>query len=55
MQAVQDFIQQNKKRYLDELFDLLRIPSISADSDYKGDVERAAEFVAENLRKAGVH
>ena len=52
MQAVQDYIQQNKKRYLEELFELLRIPSISADSDYKGEVERAAEFVAESLRKA---
>ena len=54
MQAVQDFIQNNKKRYLDELFDLLRIPSISADPAYKQDVGRAAEYVAQSLRDAGL-
>lgn len=53
MQKVQDYIQQNKERYLDELFGLLRIPSISADPDYKEEVLKAAEFVAESLRKAG--
>lgn len=54
MQAVQNYIQSNKERFLDELFELLRIPSISADPAYKEDVRRAAEFVAEQLRKAGV-
>ncbi len=53
MQKVQDYIQQNKERYLEELFGLLRIPSISADSDYKEEVAKAAEFVAESLRQAG--
>ena len=53
MQKVQDYIQQNKERYLDELFGLLRIPSVSADPDYKDEVIKAAEFVAESLRKAG--
>ncbi|MCB9293407.1 MAG: dipeptidase [Lewinellaceae bacterium] len=53
MQHVQDYIQQNKERYLEELFGLLRIPSISADSDYKEEVVKAAEFVADSLRKAG--
>lgn len=53
MQAVQAYIHQHKDRFLEELLDLLRIPSISADPAYKKDVSRAAEFVAESLRKAG--
>jgi len=53
MQKVQDHIRQNKGRYLEELFGLLRIPSISADPDYKAEVVKAAEFVADSLRKAG--
>jgi acetylornithine deacetylase/succinyl-diaminopimelate desuccinylase-like protein len=53
MEKTQAFIQANKQRFLDELFDLLRIPSVSADPAYKGDVQRAAEAVAESLRKAG--
>lgn len=54
MQQVQSFIESNKDRFLEELFELLRIPSISADPKHKEDVRRAAEFVAESLRKAGV-
>jgi acetylornithine deacetylase/succinyl-diaminopimelate desuccinylase-like protein len=53
MQAVQDYIQTHKERFLEELFELLRIPSVSADPAYKGDVHRAAGFVADQLRKAG--
>ncbi len=47
------YIEQNKDRFLSELFDILRIPSISADSAYAGDVRKCAEAVAEHLRKAG--
>ncbi|MGB0391741.1 MAG: dipeptidase [Salibacteraceae bacterium] len=46
-------IQENKQRYLDELFDLLRIPSVSADPAYKDDVFRTADEVAKRLREAG--
>lgn len=53
MQAVQGYIHQNKDRFLSELLDLLRIPSISADPKYKEDVSRTADFVADSLRKAG--
>lgn len=53
MQAAQEYIQQNKQRFLDELFDLLRIPSVSADPAYKADVARCAESVAQHLRAAG--
>lgn len=53
MQAWNDYLSQNKQRFLDELLDLLRIPSVSADSKYKDDVARCAEAVKENLLKAG--
>lgn len=53
MQNIKDYIEQNKQRFLDELFELLRFPSISADPKYKEDVAKTADFVAEKLRAAG--
>tara|TARA_R110002050_G_scaffold81357_1_gene173970 strand:+ start:736 stop:2121 length:1386 start_codon:yes stop_codon:yes gene_type:complete len=53
MSSQKDYIQKNKERFVEELFTLLRIPSISADSAYKGDVMKAAEVVAESLKSAG--
>ena len=47
------YIEQHKDRFLQELFDLLRIPSISADSAFAGDVRQCAEAVAAHLRNAG--
>src|SRR5215471_10521379 len=47
------YINQNKQRFLNELFDLLRIPSVSADPKFKEDVFEAAEFVREKLEAAG--
>jgi len=47
------YIEQNKERFLQELFDLLRIPSISADSAFAGDVRDCAESVATHLKNAG--
>ncbi len=54
MQKVQHFIEQNKDRFLEELLELLRIPSVSADPAHKGDVQRTAEAMAVHLRKVGV-
>jgi len=54
MPAIDSYIQQNRPRMLDELKDLIRIPSISTLPEHKGDVERAAQFVAESLRNAGL-
>jgi acetylornithine deacetylase/succinyl-diaminopimelate desuccinylase-like protein len=53
MQQLQPYLEQNKERFLNELLDLLRIPSISADEKYAADVNRAAQFVAEQLKSAG--
>jgi acetylornithine deacetylase/succinyl-diaminopimelate desuccinylase-like protein len=53
MQNVQQYITSNKDRFVSELMDMLRIPSISADSKYKADVARCAEFVKVSLLQAG--
>ncbi len=50
---VKEYIQSNQQRFLDELFELLRIPSVSADSRHKGDVRKAAEYVVQKLKDAG--
>lgn len=51
---MKDYIASNKDRFLTELFEWLRIPSISADSRHKDDVRKAAEFLKEKLRAAGI-
>lgn len=53
MQNTQDFIKANNKRFLEELFNLLRIPSVSADPKHKGDVKKTAQSVAQSLKEAG--
>ena len=53
MQDTQAYIQSNKEKFLNELLDLLRIPSVSADPAYKNDVKRTADFVADSLKAAG--
>lgn len=50
---IKKYITENNERFLNELFDWLRIPSISADSNHKGDVRRAAEYLDQRLREAG--
>jgi acetylornithine deacetylase/succinyl-diaminopimelate desuccinylase-like protein len=47
------YIENNKQRFLDELFDLLRIPSVSADKKFAGDVRSAAEFIRDKFIAAG--
>jgi len=48
-----EYIEKNRDRFLNELFDLLRIPSVSADSKFKGDMIRAAEYVRDRISEAG--
>ncbi|MGE5110224.1 MAG: dipeptidase [Acidobacteriaceae bacterium] len=47
------YAQQNQKRFLDELKDLLRIPSISTLEEHKDDIHKAANFVANDLKRIG--
>ncbi len=47
------YIESNRERFLEELFELLQIPSISADSAFSGDVRKCAETVADFLKTAG--
>jgi len=53
MKAAIDYIHQNRDRFLDELFGLIRIPSVSSVSAHKPDMLRAAEYWKETLVKAG--
>ena len=54
MNDVIKYIEKNQNRFLDELKDFLRIPSISTDAEKKEEVGRAADFVADQLGKAGM-
>jgi acetylornithine deacetylase/succinyl-diaminopimelate desuccinylase-like protein len=51
---MKEFIQANKERYISELFDFLRIPSVSADTKHVTDMWKAAEFVKQKLLSAGM-
>jgi len=53
MNYIKDYIEENKNRFIDELIELLKIPSISADPVYKKDVLDCAQAVAESLEDAG--
>jgi len=53
MQDIKRYVSENKQRFLDELFELLRFPSVSADPKFKTDMLRTAEYVAEKLKIAG--
>lgn len=50
---MKEYFASNKDRFLAELFDWLKIPSISADSRHKNDVRKAAEFLKDKLASAG--
>ena len=49
-----EYARQNQQRFLSELKDLLRIPSVSTAPEHKSDVQRAADFVAGELRRIGM-
>jgi len=52
-QAIISHIESKKQQYIDELFELLKIPSVSADPEHKDDVRKAAEFVKARMLEAG--
>jgi acetylornithine deacetylase/succinyl-diaminopimelate desuccinylase-like protein len=53
METITTYINDNKDRFLSELFDLIRIPSVSAKEENKPDMIRAAEFLRDSLLAAG--
>ena len=53
MKDITNYISANKDRFINELIDLLKIPSISADKSYKNDVLEAAKAVKKSLDDAG--
>ena len=54
MNEWKDYQQKNKDRFLNELLELLRIPSVSAKTEYKADMQKCAEAVKKSLLDAGV-
>ncbi|MFN4314268.1 MAG: dipeptidase [Chitinophagaceae bacterium] len=53
MKAWNDYLEKNRERFLNEMLDLLRIPSVSAKSEHKQDMLRCAEAVKKSLQAAG--
>jgi len=54
MADVNEYINGEMARFRDELFDFLRIPSVSARTEHTGDIEEAADWVADRMRDAGL-
>src|ERR1051325_2810705 len=54
MNDTKTYIESNKDRFINELFELLRIPSVSADPKYKNDVMLCAQKVKQKLSDAGL-
>jgi acetylornithine deacetylase/succinyl-diaminopimelate desuccinylase-like protein len=52
--AIDDFVKKNEQRFLGELKEFIRIPSISTLPEHREDVQRAAQFVADGLTRAGM-
>ena len=53
MKHIKKYINENKERFINELIDLLKIPSISADPTYANDVLSCADAVAKYMKDAG--
>ena len=54
MSDIHSYIDSNMSRFRDELFDFVRIPSVSARSEHNPDVAKAAEWIAERTRELGM-
>ncbi len=55
MERVLSHIQENGDRYVADLMEFLRIPSVSSSSRHREDMERCARFVADRMTRAGLH
>src|SRR3546814_996068 len=53
MEKIKAYIDKNKERFLNELFDMLKIPSVSADPAQKDNMHKMAAYVREKLEEAG--
>ncbi len=53
MKAIKDYVETHRDRFLEELFELIRIPSVSSKSEAKDDMVKAAEHIKGNLLQAG--
>lgn len=53
MEQIKNYIEENKERFLDELFDLIKIPSISSETKHKDDMLKTAELWKDTILKAG--
>ncbi len=53
--TIDRFLEQNRQSHLESLFELLRIPSVSADPKHQLDMQRAAEWVRDRFSQAGLH
>ena len=54
MSKIDEYLEANAKRFEDELFELLRIPSVSADPAHKQDIRRAADWLVDHFLKMGL-
>jgi acetylornithine deacetylase/succinyl-diaminopimelate desuccinylase-like protein len=54
MQAVIDYLKQNEARFVNELCDYLRFPSVSAQAQHRKDLQACAEWVANHCRQIGL-
>jgi len=53
MEDIKKYIEDNKQRFLDELFEVIRIPSISSEKEHKDDMKKAADHLKQKLLDAG--
>ncbi|MFN7100273.1 MAG: peptidase dimerization domain protein, partial [Flavobacterium sp.] len=53
MENIKAYVQEHKERFINELIELLKIPSVSADTAYSHDVFETADAVKASLEKAG--
>jgi acetylornithine deacetylase/succinyl-diaminopimelate desuccinylase-like protein len=54
MSGALEYVEQHRARFLDQLFELLRIPSISSSPEHRGDVRRCADWLADHLSAIGL-
>jgi len=53
MEIIKKYVEENKSRFLDELFGLIRIPSVSAKDENKADMHKATEYIKKCVQDAG--